>query len=200
MYKEKTANITLPKKPQSRDIILEEIGDAFLESVVNVDVQDNVNIAEHLIAYRRDYAIIDVKTNCNKIYRYEVYASSYGSDTRVLNVIRKTDLYLPIIMYYETNDVPSTIVDSVYFYQTGTNRSVNLRKAKNIVTVPEQETLLNLNLLNQPNPTLIFDIGTLKLNVPQELLDLAVIIKKGEYISSASYDELITAVNYLIIF
>lgn len=178
------------------------IGDNFLENIIQIGEPTHVidsTEASHLLRYKRDYIIIDINNDVNNITQYCVFAVSYGADTRVINLIRKKYMDLPIISYYKTNVNPSDIVEQTYQYETGKARSVFLKKNIQYINNPTKQYFININLNDTPRPDLLFN-GTFLANVPSELINLAIIVKNKQYISSATYLDLVQTVDYLTIF
>lgn len=194
------------KNIKSERVVIEPIGDTFLENILQITEPIYANddtLVQQLVAYKRDYAIMTDfkrKNPDTNITEFSIYAVTKGNDTRVIDLTRKEFVELPIICYYETNDDPTQIVDKVYTYQTGAIRTTNQRQTGAYISTPAQDYILSLNLDIVPQPELSFGSNTNVLTVPQDLFDLAVIIKNKAYISSAPYDKLLETVDYLTIF
>lgn len=173
-------DIELGVKPRSN-----KIGDAFLESIVdvveaatNIDTNrrlhafcSGLNSAINQNSYKRDYVIMDINEPGTDTIQFNVYAVSYGKNTRIINLIKKRNLDRPIIHYYETLDDPSTVVDLSYSYNLGRSRSA-----------------FNKNINRKTK------------NVSEELVELEILIKNKQYISDAPYETLVETVDYLTIF
>lgn len=187
-------------------VVIEPIGDTFLENILQITLPKYPNddtLVQQLVAYKRDYVIMTnfKRKNPNTdIIEYSIYAVTKGNDTRVIDLTRKEFVELPIICYDETNDDPTKIVDKVYTYQTGAIRTTNQRQTGAYISTPAKDYILSLDLDTVPQPELSFGSNTTVLTVPQDLFDLAVIIKNKAYISSAPYDKLLETVDYLTIF
>ncbi|VBB18503.1 hypothetical protein YASMINEVIRUS_966 [Yasminevirus sp. GU-2018] len=191
-------------------------GDFLMESLVQIGVPNfpiDSTETSKLLGYKRDFVVLDISSNSmfdrqyakefggeyQNITQYNVYAVTYGSDTRVINLIRKKELDLPIIMYYKTNNDPSQVVEQVYQYEKERARSIFLKKNVQYINNPTKQYVANLNLINSPRPDLLFN-GAVVANVPSELIELSLIIKTKRYISSASHEDLLRTVDYLTIF
>jgi hypothetical protein len=203
----KKANVDVNVNENTNKIrlVLDEIGDVFLESVVQISLPKFPNddsLVQQLVSFKRDYVIMEINNQCTStnIIQYSVYAVTHGSDTRVINLTRKNFMDLPLIAYYETHDDPTAIVDKAYTYQTGATRTSFQRKNTAYISNPTNDFLIALNLDIIPRPDLNFGSNVTTVTVPQDLLDLSIIIKNKAYISDAPYDKLIETASFLTIF
>lgn len=183
-------------------IILEEIGDTYLESIIDVDVPNFsiTNEAEiNKFRVKKDYVIM--KFNCpkNEITEYHMYALGIGAVTYSIVLIRKRFLDTPIIEYSETQQDPTSLIDSVYFYQKQISRTIFMKRVAKTIDNDEKGIEI-IDYLQNPRPDLNFNT-TIKLEeVDQNILQLDIIIKNMDYISNTPNELLLKVVTCMMEF
>jgi len=134
------------------------------------------------------------------IIKYAVYAVLVDEVTYVITLVLRNYNPLPTLSYSESSSDPSDIVDNAYLYEVGRERSLYLRNYAKRVNNPDQ--IIDLSILQQPEtgPEKVFDGTIFVTDVDEELINLSIIVKNGEYISSDPFEKLLFTVNSLISF
>lgn len=191
-----------------------------LENKVHIDLPScsmirfliNETKIEKLLVFKRDFITLCITDSKSDIIQYNAYAISDGRYTRIIILIKKCYLECPIITYYETTEDPYDIIEMLYISIMGRSRTPFQKGTQTIITSPKKPFIKKVNTKKNPRLDLEFKLDidldftnicnndSLKLGVPQELNDLEILIKNRQYISDASHEQLLQAIDYLTIF
>jgi hypothetical protein len=157
--------------------------------IVQIDTLLSTGTNRHVVCKRQ-----------TDIIKYAVYAVLVDEMTYVITLVLRNYNPLPTLSYSESTLDPSDIIDNAYLYEVGRPRSLYLRNYAKRVNNPDQ--IIDLNVLQQPEtgPEKVFDGTIFVTDVDEELINLSIIVKNGEYISSDPFEKLLFTVNSLISF
>jgi len=154
-------------------------------------------------AYKKDYLVIIPNSDdkCfTSIESYQVFAVMYDGKTVVLIVIFRKDNPIPSIEYQESDLDPSILINNIYLYQVGRNRSNYLRKMARLVN--NKNNLQDLNVVTDDRTNieknhLYEDIIS---DVDQYIYTLFIIVSNESYITTSSKTLINEAVNVMLLF
>lgn len=181
---------------------IRNIGDVALEDIMNllgegIPFDDFITLRERF-SLKKDYASVIITDPQSDITRFSVYTLSYANKTYVLTVTYKKNMNIPMITYDETVRDPSDLVEEVYSYDMGRERTLLLRRVLRQQNIPERLQSLLIPSHSDQRPDMMFqNIITID-NIAQELVELDITIKNGQYISKTPVEKLLavtTAMN-----
>ena len=178
------------------------IGDLAMEQLISMfgefDFKQQPSPAK--IRLKKDYITFIINDPNSDLTRYSVYALLVGAITSVLDVSFKKNLDLPILVYTETTQDPSDIIENVYFYEIQQHRTVFMRKF--IKQQNNAARIIPLTILKHTEKRydLFFTGDVIVEDVNQELIELEIIIRNKAYISTTPFETLLNMIVILTSF
>jgi hypothetical protein len=180
------------------------VGDIALEQIMNLlgeGAADTTQIqsVSSLYPLKKDACTINVKDPNSNITKYSIYTLSSQNITYVMCVIYKKNMDLPLITYGESETDPSAIVNNVYAYDVGRNRTLFLQSTfQGEQFIPER--IKSLLSTDKTDVNLSYKGEVLVNKVDPTLIDLNIIIKSQLYVSIAPYKKLVIMSDTMISF
>lgn len=180
------------------------IGDVSLEQVVTLlSYPVSAELFPIVLStnrYKKDYFILEFNDPRSLITKLGVFALFFNGKTYVLNTTNKRGMNETIITYAESALDPSAIVETAYFYQKQIDRTLYLKSVAVQQNNPERlEDLTIVQIPEKPVNQLFTDEIPVTYIAP-ELINLSIIIKNGNYISTTDFNTLNAVVTIMIAF